>query len=235
MDFANPQFWIAVAQIIAIDIVLGGDNAVVIALACRKLDPARRRMGVLWGTAGAIGLRVILVFFAISLLSLPYLKLVGSALLLWIGVKLMQPEKDSHGEGVAAATSLASAIKVIIVADLVMSIDNVIAIAAASKGSLGLVIFGLLVSIPIIVWGSQLVLKLMDRFPMIVTLGAALLGWIAGDLSVTDPAIADQVQAHAPYLDWLAPIIGAVFVVGLGKLLAVASQPRGQLAHRARR
>jgi len=226
MDFGSPQFWLAVIQIIAIDIVLGGDNAVVIALACRKLDPAKRRMGILWGTAGAIFLRVILVFFAITLLSIPYLKLVGGVLLLWIGVKLLVPEREGHGEdGVAAATTLGSAIRIIIIADLVMSIDNVIAIAAASKGSMGLVIFGLLVSIPIIVWGSQIVLRLMDRFPIIITIGAGLLGWIAGDLSVTDPAVKDAIEANAPFLKWVAPVAGVLFVIGLGKLLSSRSRP----------
>jgi YjbE family integral membrane protein len=225
LDFSDPQFWFAVLQIIAIDIVLGGDNAVVIALACRRLAPAQRRLGIIWGTAGAIGLRVLLVFFAINLLSLPYLKLVGAALLLWIGVKLMQPEEKPHGAGVAAATTLAAAVRIIIVADLVMSIDNVIAIAAASKGSLGLVVFGLLVSIPIIVWGSQIVLRFMDRFPMIVTLGAALLGWIAGDLAVSDPALRGWVGEDPGYLKYASAVLGAALVVGTGMLLARA-KPR---------
>jgi YjbE family integral membrane protein len=220
MDFADPQFWLAVMQIIAIDIVLGGDNAVVIALACRRLPPAQRRLGIIWGTAGAILLRVVLVFFAISLLQLPYLKLVGAALLLWIGVKLMLPEEKAHGAGIAAGTTLGSAIRIIIVADLVMSVDNVIAIAAASKGSLGLVIFGLVVSVPIIVWGSQIVLRFMDRFPFIVTLGAALLGWIAGDLSVTDPAVSSWVEENARVLNWISPALGAALVIATGTLLA---------------
>jgi len=231
VDLSSPQFWLAVLQIIAIDIVLGGDNAVVIALACRKLDPAKRRVGILWGTAGAIVLRIMLVFFAISLLSLPYLKLVGAAALMWIGVKLLQPENEAHGEGgVAAATTLGSAVRIIIVADLVMSIDNVIAIAAASKGSLGLVIFGLLVSIPIIVWGSQLVLRFMDRFPIIVTLGAALLGWVAGELAISDPAIVETVEPYKAPLRWIAPVTGAILVVAIGKLLGGAQRPPSETA-----
>jgi YjbE family integral membrane protein len=189
--FADPAFWIAVGQIIMIDILLGGDNAVVIALACRKLPPAQRTKGIIWGTAGAIILRVILIFFALTLLAIPYLKIVGAILLVWIGVKLLAPDEDGHGD-ISASDKLWAAVKTIIVADLVMSVDNVIAIAGAAQGAgdhqMVLVIFGLVVSIPIIVWGSQLVIKLMDRFPMIITAGGMLLGWIAGTMAVTDPA-----------------------------------------------
>jgi YjbE family integral membrane protein len=196
-QFMHADFWIAVGQIIMIDILLGGDNAVVIALACRRLPPDLRTKGILWGTVGAIVLRVVLIFFALTLLAIPYLKLVGAVLLLWIGVKLLAPDEDGHGE-IQASDKLMAAIKTIIVADLVMSVDNVIAIAGAAESAGGdhkmpLVIFGLLVSIPIIVWGSQLVIKLMDRFPMIIVLGGMLLGWIAGTMAVTDPAL-------APYL-----------------------------------
>jgi YjbE family integral membrane protein len=192
-QFMTADFWIAVGQIIMIDILLGGDNAVVIALACRKLPPKLRTQGILWGTAGAILLRVILIFFALALLAIPYLKIVGAALLVWIGVKLLAPDdEEGHGD-IQASDKLWAAVKTVIVADLVMSVDNVIAIAGAAEGAGGehkmpLVIFGLLVSIPIIVWGSQLVIKLMDRFPMIITLGGMLLGWIAGTMAVTDPA-----------------------------------------------
>jgi YjbE family integral membrane protein len=189
---SQPDFWIAVGQIIMIDILLGGDNAVVIALACRKLPPAQRTKGIIWGTAGAILLRVVLIFFALTLLAIPYLKIVGAVLLVWIGVKLLAPDEDDHGD-IAASDKLWAAVKTVIVADLVMSVDNVIAIAGAAESAGGdhkmpLVIFGLLVSIPIIVWGSQLVIKLMDRFPFIITAGGMLLGWIAGTMAVTDPA-----------------------------------------------
>jgi YjbE family integral membrane protein len=189
----SPDFWIAVGQIIMIDILLGGDNAVVIALACRKLPPAQRTKGIIWGTAGAIVLRVILIFFALTLLAIPYLKIVGALLLLWIGVKLLAPEDDGGHGDIQASDKLWAAVKTVIVADLVMSVDNVIAIAGAAEGAGGdhkmsLVIFGLLVSIPIIVWGSQLVIKLMDRFPIIITVGGMLLGWIAGTMAVTDIA-----------------------------------------------
>ncbi|MEY4754349.1 MAG: hypothetical protein RJA44_2024, partial [Pseudomonadota bacterium] len=193
-QFLSTEFLLAVGQIIMIDILLGGDNAVVIALACRKLDPSRRRMGILWGTVGAIALRVVLIFFALSLLKLPFLKAVGALLLLWIGIKLLQSDDDGHDD-IQASDKLWAAVKTVIVADFIMSLDNVIAIAGAAEATspghqMPLVIFGLLVSIPIIVWGSQLVIGLMDRFPLIITLGAMLLGWIAGTMLVSDPALA---------------------------------------------
>lgn len=221
MEFGSPEFWIAVLQIIAIDILLGGDNAVVIALACRKLPPRQRRLGIFWGVFGAIALRVILIFFALTLLKIPFLKLVGAALLLWIGIKLVLPERDEGGHEIDASTSLMGAIKTIIVADAVMSLDNVIAIAAASKDSLALVIFGLVVSIPIIVFGSQLVLKLMDRFPIVILGGGALLGWIAGDMAVSDVAIREWVAQNMEGFQWLAAVAGAALVVIVGKLLAL--------------
>lgn len=226
----TPEFWIAVGQIIMIDILLGGDNAVVIALACRKLPPAQRRLGILWGTAGAIGLRVILIFFALTLLQIPLLKVVGAVLLVWIGVKLLMPEHEDEHANIQASDKLWAAVKTVIVADLVMSIDNVIAIAGAAESAgdhqMPLVIFGLLVSIPIIVWGSQLVIKLMDRFPMIITVGGMLLGWIAGTMAVTDPALINpDVMASMPKLQesdalkYGAGIAGALLVLGIGKLL----------------
>jgi len=192
--FMHADFWIAVGQIIMIDILLGGDNAVVIALACRKLPPALRTKGILWGTAGAIVLRVILIFFALTLLAIPYLKIVGAVLLVWIGIKLLAPDDEGGHGDIQASDKLWAAVKTVIIADLVMSVDNVIAIAGAAEGAGGdhkmpLVIFGLLVSIPIIVWGSQLVIKLMDRFPMVIIIGGMLLGWIAGSMAVTDPAV----------------------------------------------
>jgi YjbE family integral membrane protein len=226
MDLGNPLFWVAVAQIIAIDIVLGGDNAVVIALACRRLPERQRRLGILWGVAGAIALRVILIFFALYLLAIPYLKVVGAALLLWIGVKLLQPDEHEGGHEIDAGTTLFAAIKTIIVADAVMSLDNVIAIAGAAKGNIGLVIFGLLVSVPIIVWGSKLVLKLMDRFPIVIVLGGALLGWIAGDMIVTDVALKSWFAAHIPAPTWIAPAVGALLVMAIGKWLGARKLQR---------
>jgi YjbE family integral membrane protein len=234
-QFMHAEFWVAVGQIIMIDIVLGGDNAVVIALACRKLPPAQRTKGILWGTAGAIVLRVVLIFFALTLLAIPYLKLVGAVLLVWIGVKLLAPDhEDGHGD-IQASDKLWAAVKTVIVADLVMSVDNVIAIAGAAESAGGdhkmpLVIFGLLVSIPIIVWGSQLVIKLMDRFPAIITLGGLLLGWIAGTMAVTDPAVlahvptlpADKPGALPEVVAWLrysAGVAGALLVLAIGMLV----------------
>jgi len=230
-QFMHADFWIAVGQIIMIDILLGGDNAVVIALACRKLPPALRTKGIIWGTAGAIVLRVILIFFALTLLAIPYLKLVGAVLLLWIGVKLLAPDGDEHGD-IQASDKLLAAVKTVIVADLVMSLDNVIAIAGAAEGAGGdhkmpLVIFGLLVSIPIIVWGSQIVIKLMDRFPMIITIGAMLLGWIAGTMAVADPAVLSYVSTMAPtkagalaeptaLVRYSTGALGALLVLALG-------------------
>ena len=229
MDFlTSPAFWVALGQIIMIDILLGGDNAVVIALACRKLPPAQRTKGILWGTAGAIVLRVILIFFAMTLLALPWLKFIGALLLVWIGIKLIAPDDEGHGD-VATSDKLLAAIKTIIVADLVMSVDNVLAIAGAAQGAhqdhqLALVIFGLLVSIPIIVWGSTMVLKLMGRFPVIITLGAMLLGWIAGQMAYTDPAIKAYVPASA-FWGYAAAAVGALLVLAAGKLMQARQKP----------
>ena len=238
----TPEFWVAVGQIIMIDILLGGDNAVVIALACRKLPPHQRTRGILWGTAGAIVLRVVLIYFALTLLAIPFLKLVGAALLVWIGIKLLAPDPDDAHGNINASDKLLAAIKTIIIADLVMSIDNVIAIAGAAQGAadhheMPLVIFGLVISIPIIVWGSQLVIKLMDRFPSIITLGGMLLGWIAGTMLVSDPAL-----TRPETLDWMpkidqsndaikygAGVAGALLVLGLGKWTAARhpAKPHG--------
>jgi YjbE family integral membrane protein len=233
MEFGNPIFWLAVLQIIVIDILLGGDNAVVIALACRSLPEEQRKKGILWGVAGAVILRVILTIFAVTLLAIPYLKIVGALLLFWIGIKLILPQ-DDEGHEINASTSLAGAIKTIIVADFVMSLDNVIAVAAAAKDSWLLIVFGLVVSIPIIVWCSQLVLKLMTRFPAVITLGGALLGYIAGDMMVRDPAIVDWVQSVGAWIIQfhVAGIVGAVVVVVAGKLIGKShsgGDPGGKL------
>ena len=231
MEFlTSPAFWVALGQIIIIDILLGGDNAVVIALACRKLPPAQRTKGIIWGTAGAIVLRVILIAFAMTLLNVPFLKFVGAILLVWIGVKLLAPDEEGHGD-IQGSDKLFAAIKTIIVADLVMSVDNVIAIAGAAQNagehSLLLVVLGLLISIPIIVWGSQLVIKLMERYPLIITAGGMLLGWIAGGMLVTDPALANtdkwQWMIKLPQTDVVkygAAVAGALLVLVIGKALA---------------
>jgi len=196
-EFFTAHFWFAVGQIILIDILLGGDNAVVIALACRQLPAKQRLKGIVWGTLGAIVLRVVLIAFALTLLQVPYLRLVGAGLLLWIGIKLLLPQDDEHG-AIQSSEKLWAAIKTVILADLVMSIDNVIAIAGAATSAgeqhqMPLVILGLMVSIPIIIGGSQLILKLMDRFPKIILMGGMLLGWIAGTMVQSDPAVIDLV------------------------------------------
>lgn len=219
-DLASPAFWAAVLQIIAIDILLGGDNAVVIALACRKLPEKQRNQGIFWGVVGAILLRVVLIYFALQLLEIRYLKIVGGVLLFWIGVKLILPEaEDGHGN-VAGSTSLVGAIKTIIVADAVMSLDNVIAVAGAAHGSIVLVVFGIVVSIPIVVWGSKLVLTLMDRFPVVITTGGGLLGWIGGGMLITDPALPAAWRQFLPYQSQFVAAIGALLVVMIGKYLA---------------
>jgi YjbE family integral membrane protein len=239
MEFIfHLEFWIAVCQIIMIDILLGGDNAVVIALACRRLPPKQRILGILWGTAGAIVLRVILIFFALSLLSVPLLKLVGAILLLWIGIKLLLPEEEGRHDKLASSERLWGAVKTVIIADFVMSLDNIIAIAGAAEGAGGehqmvLVVFGLLVSIPIIVCGSQLVVRLMDRFPVIITLGGMLLGWIAGAMAVTDPMVVRLAAEHfgmattAPPIYYIACVVGALLVLLGGKFLIAEMKNKG--------
>ena len=220
MDFTSPEFWIAVGQIIMIDILLGGDNAVVIALASRRLPDVQRKKAIFWGMFGAIALRVILIFFALQLLKVPFLKIVGGLLLLWIGIKLLMPQDEDGGHEIDASTHLAGAIKTIILADAVMSLDNVIGIAGAAKDSLVLVAFGLVVSIPIIIWGSRLVLTLMDRFPLVIVFGAGLLGWIGGGMLIDDVVLQPYTQTWNFSAHYLGALVGAVFVVGLGKWLA---------------
>jgi YjbE family integral membrane protein len=221
-EFFATLHWGAVLQIIVIDILLGGDNAVVIALACRNLPDRQRTRGILFGTLGAIVLRVLLIAFAVVLLDIPFLKFVGGLLLLWIGVKLMQPDHDDHR--IDASDKLWSAVKTIVVADAVMSLDNVIAVAGAAEAAdpqhrFVLVVFGLIVSIPLIVWGSTLVLKLLDRFPVVVLVGAGLLGWIGGGLIINDPFIDRWPALNTDFVIYLVHALGALFVVCVGWLL----------------
>src|SRR6185295_14988893 len=190
------------------NLLVSGDNAVMIALAARSLPAKQQKLAVFWGSTAAVVLRVILTISAVALLTLPWLKLVGGALLLWIGVKLLMPRNDDVQH--SAHDRLWLAIRTILIADLVMSLDNVIAVAAAANAAgptpdletmkYVLLILGLAISIPIVIFGSVLMLKVMERYPIIILLGAALLGWIAGDIMVTDPAIADWVQQHAAWL-----------------------------------
>ncbi len=218
--FSSTQFWVDVFKIIVIDILLSGDNAVVIALACRNLPLEQRKKGILFGVGGAIGLRVVLTFFAVGLLALPYLKLVGALLLIWIGIKLILPE-DEHSEGnVKADTRLIGAVKTIIIADFVMSLDNVLGVAAAAKGNAALLVFGLLISIPLIAWSSQLVLKLIDRFPVIIYGGGGLLGYVAGEMLVGEKLLAPIVEGQL-FMHWLLPVLCALLVVAAGTWLAM--------------
>jgi YjbE family integral membrane protein len=227
----RPDFWIALSQIILINIVLSGDNAVVIAMASRSLPPAQQKKAILFGSMGAIVLRVVLTFFAVYLLTLPYLKLVGAALLFWIGIGLLKG--DDGEENLEGHSSLAAAIKTIVVADLVMSLDNVVGVAAAAKGNVPLLVFGLVISIPLIIFGSTLILKLMTRFPIIITLGAALLGWVAGEMCLSDPSIHHWVEQQPHVLHYIVPALGAILVVALGKWLAGRSAAEGEEAKAA--
>src|SRR5512146_3280177 len=223
---SSAQFWVDVFKIIVIDLLLSGDNAVVIALACRNLPLEQRKKGIMFGVVGAIGLRVVLTFFAVGLLSLPYLKLVGALLLIWIGIKLILPEEEEHGEGsIKAAAHLWGAVKTIIIADFVMSLDNVLGVAGAAHGNTLLLVFGLLVSIPLIAWSSQLVLKLIDRFPFIIYGGGLLLGYVAGEMLVGEALLKPLLEAqHA--LHWAIPAACSLLVLAAGKWLAMRKMAR---------
>jgi YjbE family integral membrane protein len=223
MSFTSPEFWVALMQIIGVNIVLSGDNAVVIALAARSLPAHQQKKAVAWGSGAAVVMRIVLTIIAVELLRLPYLKLIGAGLLLWIALQLLLPEHDGEGEA-AASSSLGSAIKTILVADLVMSLDNVIAVAAAAKGSLALLIIGLAISIPLVIFASTLLLTLMSRFPIIITFGAALLGWVAGEMAISDPAVKAWIDANMAYLHYVAPALGAAGVVAVGKWLAARAE-----------
>lgn len=225
---SDPHFWTRLLQIIGVDIILAGDNAVVIALACRNLAPKHRTPAIIAGSLGAVALRVLFVFFVVWLMAVPYLKAVGGVLLLWIGVKLLQPEEEHEGGGARGTASLWSAIRTIIIADAVMSLDNVIAIAAASRGDVVLLVIGLLISIPLVVFGSQLILKVLIRWPLLVIAGGALLGWIAGDVTAKDPAFQPWIDANAAWLHHAAPAAGAVFVVAVGLLLKRRAQAKAR-------
>ena len=221
MEYFNDAWLIAVLQIIAIDIVLGGDNAIIIALACRNLPKHQRLAGILWGTAGAIILRVTLVFFATNLMEIPGLRLIGGILLIWIGVKLLTEVETHDLDGkINQSSNLLTAIRTIIIADFIMSLDNALAITAAAKGDIGLVVFGLLLSVPIIIWGSALILRLMERFPVIITAGAGLLGWLGGGLMISDKILAEFTATLPPAAPTMATAIGAMFVVTIGRFLA---------------
>ncbi len=223
MEISSPQFWVAGFQIIVINLLLSGDNAIVIALACRNLPPNQQRWGIILGAAAAVVLRIILTFFAIQLLTLPWLKLVGGVLLIWIGVKLIADDSGGEHE-VKASDKLLAAVWTITVADLVMSIDNVLGVAAAAKGSLLLLIFGLVLSVPIVIGGSQIIMKLIERFPLLVIAGGGLLGYVAAEMMITDPVIVDRVNAQGAWVQWAAPIAGILLVIGLAQWLKMRNR-----------
>jgi YjbE family integral membrane protein len=221
----TPAFWSGLTQIILVNIVLSGDNALVIALACRNLEKRHQKPAIFIGSAGAIVLRIIFVLIVDQLLKISYLKLAGGLLLLWIGVKLVQGEEE-HGDGVKGAGSVWGAIRTIIIADAVMSLDNAIAIAAAAKGDVVLIVLGLLISIPLIIFGATLIMALLNRFPIIVIAGGALLGWIAGEVLATDPGYADALAAMIPSHKTVFEIGGAVLVVAIGYYLQYRAKQR---------
>ena len=214
----TPAFWSGLTQIILVNIVLSGDNALVIALACRNLEKKHQKPAILAGSAGAIILRIIFVLIVDQLLKISFLKLGGGLLLLWIGVKLVQGEEE-HGDGVKGAGLVWGAIRTIIIADAVMSLDNAIAIAAAAHGDTTLIILGLLISIPLIIFGATLIMALLNRFPVIVVAGGALLGWIAGEVLATDPGYAAKLTALTPHAKTILEVGCAVLVVVVGFFL----------------
>lgn len=215
----SPDVWVALFQICVINILLSGDNAVVIALACRNLPLRQQKQAFAIGAVGVIILMTALTAFAAYLMSLPYLEMVGSALLLWIGIKLLAPGDEDDGEG-KVSSSFWDAVKTIIIADIVMSLDNVLGMAGAAKGHLGMLFLGMVITIPLILFGSALIMKLMERFPVFITFGAGLLGWVAGEMAIADPAVKGAVAAHAHFMEFGAPLIGAAAVVIAGRLLA---------------
>src|SRR5713226_1153083 len=229
-ELATQAFWLGLLKIIGVNIILSGDNAVVIALAARSLPARQQKQAIFWGAGAAIVLRILLTLFAVALLTLPWLKLVGSLLLFWIGVKLLIPEEDDAK--IEASEHLITAIKTILIADLVMSLDNVIAVAAAAGGSVVLLILGLAISIPLVVFGATLLIKLMERFPVIITIGAGLIGWVAGEMLVADLALKgwftslgveyrdDQPFFGGYSLELIAGAVGVAIVVVLGLWLA---------------
>ena len=231
---SNPLFWVGLGQIIFVNIILSGDNAVVIALAARSLPPQQQKQAIIWGSVAAIVLRVILTIVAVKMLTLPYLKIIGALLLFWIAVQLLVPEEEDD-DGIKSSGNMMAAIRTILIADLVMSLDNVLGVAAVAKGDDVLLMLGLAISIPLIIFGSTILLKLMDRFPIIITGGAALLGWVAGEMLITDPVLTDWIAAnmawihiHLPLnaeINW-AQILGAALVVAAGKIMTARAAGR---------
>ncbi|HET7199552.1 MAG TPA: TerC family protein [Burkholderiales bacterium] len=216
---SDPEMWTALVKIAVINVVLSGDNAVVIALACRSLPPKQQKAAFIVGTAGIVVLMTILTIFAAALMTVPYLQLVGSVLLLWIGIKLLLPEDGD--DDLKGSSNFWEAVKTIIIADIIMSLDNVLGMAGAAKGHYAMLFLGLLITMPLILFGSAMLMKLMERFPVFVTIGAALIGYVAGDMVIGDLATHEYVESHLAFLDkyFVAAIAGALIVVVVGKLL----------------
>ncbi|PZR96921.1 MAG: hypothetical protein DI537_01040 [Stutzerimonas stutzeri] len=203
MDFSSSVFWTSLLQIIWIDLLLSGDNAVVIALAVRSLPEKQRKVGILLGAGAAVGLRILFAVVVTYLLAVPFLKVVGALLLFWIAIKLAKGEEEAHSD-IEASDNLWKAVRTIAIADAVMSLDNVLAIAAAARGHFELFIFGLLLTIPLIVYGARLLSTVLERFPILIWLGAALLGWIAGEMLLGDLAVLQWLQANMP--NWVVSV-----------------------------
>jgi len=231
MDLTSA-FWEGLLKIIGVNIVLSGDNAVVIALASRSLPSHQRSKSIWLGALGAVVLRMVFSFFIVELMAIPYIKIIGALLLLWIGVKMIVPEQSGHGNGgkETGNGSIWGAIRTIIIADAVMSLDNVIAIAAAANGDILLIGLGLLMSVPLIIYGSTLILNVFIRYPILVVGGAALIGWIAGEIWVSDPVVAGWTHAvmetYGTWLEMASAAAGALFVVAMGKLIAARAEQK---------
>lgn len=221
-DMGHAEFYLALAKIMWINILLSGDNAVVIAMACRGLPPRQRMWGMILGAGVAVGLRIVFTVVVASLMTLPYLKIVGGLALFYIAAKLLVPDEPDHDES-EAVQHLWRAVRIVAIADIIMSLDNVIAIAAAAQGNVALLVIGLAVSIPLIVAGAALIMTLLDRFPILVWAGAALLGWIVGEVIATDPAVIAYLvpkygAATAHTIEYVAAAVGAVLVLVIGGL-----------------
>ena len=221
----GSDFWIGLLKIVWINIILSGDNAVVIALAARGLPPEQQKKAVMLGSGAAVVLRIALTVVAARLMQLPFVEVIGGLLLLWIGVGLLKSEEDEEDGGAVVKQSMMAAVRTILLADLVMSLDNVIAVAAAAGGNMLLLILGLAISIPLVIFGSTLMIKLMERFPVIVVLGAALIGWVAGETITSDHVLEPLVHVH-PWLHYAAAAAGALLVVGIGKWLQLRVERR---------
>jgi len=235
-EIQTAHFWTGLMTIIWVNIILSGDNAVVIALAALSLPKHQQGKAIFWGAGAAVVLRIILTIIAVEMLKISFLKIIGGLLLFWIAVKLLMSEDGDAN--VKSSDNLIQAIKIILIADLVMSLDNVVAVAAAAKGSILLLVLGLAISIPLVIFGATILMKLMERYPIIVIIGAALIGSVAGELLVTDPVLLDWVKANMPWLEihlpffgeisW-AQIAGAVLVVAAGKWLAARAEERAKV------